>query len=866
MSRRLKKFLTVAFVLGLVSTGRGAIFDLVTTAPESPPRLTYGLVASPDGQHIYTTNTEDGIAVYRWNAILERIEYAGLEPVADVNFDLAISPDGAHVYVATSTGSLRRIRVLSRDVSTGELTEIQVASAVTSGGTIRDIEFNADGTQVFASQDSTVTVFTRDVATGLLTPLQTLVDGEAGIVGLGAPRSLTASSDGLHVYVGTSGDDAILTFDRDPVTGLLTYVDTLYDTLLAAPIDMRLSSDGEFLYVADAAGIQVMIVFDRDPATGALSLLESHPLQAPITLAMSPAEDFLYAGELSGGVATFSRNAITGSLTSVDNEPIGKVQNISITADGANLFTHSDAVVALKRDAVTGEVEVRHVLPGADNALETLVSPDLSFVYTIDGTSILTFSRDPATEEMTLVGGAQNELFGAELNNTAAGVLSSDGRHLYTSGVDTLTVFERDAVTGGLTALETHVDDEGGTDGLRTATSLHLSPDQRHLYVGSEGDDAIAVFARDVVTGLLTFVEAEPLIAHGLARPRSPVLSPDGLHLYVAARDSDALAVYSRDAATGALDFLEAYVDGQGGLQHLDATQGVAVSPDGRHVYATSLGDQALVAFDRDPATGTLTLLEVVEGSTAPETHLFTQSVSVALDGSLLFAGGQSVFRRHTNGRVSWIHDLSDGGTLIRQRTDGAIYSFRFRRPSLLDVGFRCAALPVAPCHQAQKSKLAMRDRTPDLKDSLRWTWAKGDAMTIEEIAPNDGNDFALCFYDESASTPTLLYEALAPADQFCTTAGQSNPKECWTANSKIVKYLDRILSPDGLESIKLVPKLQPKSQMKVKGKGVALDLPPAPLNLPLRTQLQSRTGTCWESEFTSAKKNEAGSFSAVAP
>ena len=110
------------------------------------------------------------------------------------------------------------------------------------------------------------------------------------------------------------------------------------------------------------------------------------------------------------------------------------------------------------------------------------------------------------------------------------------------------------------------------------------------------------------------------------------------------------------------------------------------------------------------------------------------------------------------------------------------------------------------------------------------------------------------------------VHEAFAPADQDCKTKTAGSPKPCWAGNTKVAKYKDKQLSPDGIDSVKLVPKPDPKSQMRITAKGFSVAPPAPPLSLPVRAQLQTVNGSCWESEFSSAKKNDPGNFKAVAP
>src|SRR5262249_56156431 len=64
----------------------------------------------------------------------------------------------------------------------------------------------------------------------------------------------------------------------------------------------------------------------------------------------------------------------------------------------------------------------------------------------------------------------------------------------------------------------------------------------------------------------------------------SVALSPDGRHLYAAAFVSNALDVFQRDPASGVLTFVEAQVEGREGVEGMQSPHGAIVSPDGAHV------------------------------------------------------------------------------------------------------------------------------------------------------------------------------------------------------------------------------------------------------------------------------------------
>jgi len=142
----------------------------------------------------------------------------------------------------------------------------------------------------------------------------------------------------------------------------------------------------------------------------------------------------------------------------------------------------------------------------------------------------------------------------------------------------------------------------------------------------------------------LVFVEAhfdEQNGVDGLDQVYSIAQSPDGKHLYAAAMADDALAVFERDSETGQLVFLERLKDGEGGIEDLDGARSVAISPDGDHAYAVAMFDNALTMFARDGASGKLTPIGSasdddpgVDGMAEP------RSVAISPDGKHLYVAG----------------------------------------------------------------------------------------------------------------------------------------------------------------------------------------------------------------------------------
>jgi hypothetical protein len=160
------------------------------------------------------------------------------------------------------------------------------------------------------------------------------------------------------------------------------------------------------------------------------------------------------------------------------------------------------------------------------------------------------------------------------------------------------------------------------------------------VYATGYYDDAIAIFSRNSSTGALTYVELKKDGVGGvdaLSTPYGVAVTPDGNHVYATGYYDDGIAVFSRNSSTGALTYVELEKDGVGGVDGLGGVKYVAISPDGLHVYAAGYVDKAVAVFE-------------IVSATAPGSP-----TSVSATGG--------------NGRVtvSWTPPASNGGASITQ-------------------------------------------------------------------------------------------------------------------------------------------------------------------------------------------------------
>jgi DNA-binding beta-propeller fold protein YncE len=210
---------------------------------------------------------------------------------------------------------------------------------------------------------------------------------------------------------------------------------------------------------------------------------------------------------------------------------------------------------------------------------------------------------------------------------------------------------------------------------LGDASALALSPDGKFLYVASGTQSAITGYAVGLdgsltrLAGSAGCIAAAPLEGPGscqddndLRSPSALAVSPDGKNLYVTAGGAPgAIMVLARNTVTGALakdgDAGFCIVDGNsagscGAGHDLADAAGVAISPDGAHVFVAATGG-GITAYNRSATDGSITPVAIngcIHGAAAPASDCQdghdldgATAVAVTADGrTLLVTAGTS--------------------------------------------------------------------------------------------------------------------------------------------------------------------------------------------------------------------------------
>ncbi len=275
---------------------------------------------------------------------------------------------------------------------------------------------------------------------------------------------------------------------------------------------------------------------------------------------------YLFAAGASGNkVTAFSVNASDGLLTLVDtrNEvTLSSPTGIAVDSSGGNLF-----------------------VTNSGNSGAAAIS-----VYTLNtNTGVLTSAGTVAA------------------SGSPSGIATSaDGKHVYAAGTSggsgQLRAF---SIQSG--ASLSAVGGSPFTVGT-TPRGVAVDPKGRFVYVANSVSGSITVFQRDAGTGALTAVTPQ---ATG-SQPQGIAVDPGGRWLYVANAGSAQLSVYSIDATNGALTQVEVKT-------LANAPYDLAVDPRGTHVYAVFNGSNQIASYQINTGTGALTEISGSPWSTGLE-------------------------------------------------------------------------------------------------------------------------------------------------------------------------------------------------------------------------------------------------------
>jgi 6-phosphogluconolactonase (cycloisomerase 2 family) len=321
-----------------------------------------GIALSHDGRYAYATgNNDDALTVFDRNLKSGKLSYLqSFEDrwgflYQDQARSVVVSPDDRFVYLAGFGDDA--IIIYQRDAETGELTNIgQIVDGegdVTLNGP-QDLAMSPSGDMLYAATDpgNALIVLDRDIETGALSMMVSLIDGTGPMTNLGGSYAVALSPDGYTVYVAAIDDDAVTIFHWS--AGTIDYYGAVVDGQgdvdgLDGANDVVVSPDNRYVYVASrednaVAYFYVSSAFGHLSYRGMVAYGDGGAIMMskPRALAISPDGMYLYVVSQNGGsVTVFRRDISTGELTHIGHRHLYETGLFGLeTANGIALSPH----------------------------------------------------------------------------------------------------------------------------------------------------------------------------------------------------------------------------------------------------------------------------------------------------------------------------------------------------------------------------------------------------------------------------------------------------------------------------------------------------------------------------------------------
>ena len=316
--------------------------------------------------------------------------------------------------------------------------------------------------------------------------------------------------------------------------------------------------------------------------------------------------------------------------------------------------TRANVIHAARFDPLTGRLSPLGQVAALEGPTWLIPDPKARVIYAVneignDGKAeggVTSLAYDPQTAKLTVL--------------NRVGAVGGGATHL-TIDAPSRTLFVSNFGTGHVAAIPFGVDghlapatssfQEVGSGPNPRQVSAHahgtaLDPSGRYLLSADVGADRIFVYRFDRAGRRLVHDPAADLATPPGTGPRHLVFSPNGRFVYAVSELSVETLAYRWDARRGRLEPLQTLAGKSPGAPPTSQGGEIAISRDGRFLYATVRGEDVLVVYAVDSASGRLTEVQrIPAGAKVPWYIAFDPS-----QRWLLMAGNPSttvrVFKR----------------------------------------------------------------------------------------------------------------------------------------------------------------------------------------------------------------------------
>jgi 6-phosphogluconolactonase len=294
------------------------------------------------------------------------------------------------------------------------------------------------------------------------------------------------------------------------------------------------------------------------------------------------------------------------------------------------------------------------------------ISPNQGFLYAVSegqtraSSMVSAFRIDPSSGALGLINQRYSDGAGpcyVAVDHRGMNVLVAN----YGSG--SVSVFP--IVLGGLGPMSASIQDYGSSVNPQRQAGPHAhcivtDANDRYAFVCDLGLDKVMIYNFDPSAGTLAANNPPFIMTQPGAGPRHIAFHPNGLFAYVINEMASTLTAYAYDAGTGVLREIETQPLLPKFFMGQNTAAEVAVHPSGNFVYASNRGDDSIIAFACDPATGRLRFIQrIPSGGRTP------RNFEIDPTGEFLLAANQNsgnVVVFHIDGRTG---QLSPTGIIV---------------------------------------------------------------------------------------------------------------------------------------------------------------------------------------------------------
>ncbi len=549
-------------------------------------------------------------------------------------YNLKMSNDNNYIYITSYNHNV--FYIYKRNPATGAMTYFQTVQNGVDGvqGLLdtRTFEISHDDKFLYVLCNSSLVVFLRNTSTGLVTYLTTYTNGVGGINGMGQNYSITIPPDDRSVYTVSYIDSSLTTFSRDTSSGLLTYVNNIkingnwINGGIYSSSTMISTKNDLILTCYWGSSVKTYL---RNPLTSAISYHKSYNSGQGATIdglalvsnsAVSPDNKNVYTISKYDGISIFTRSDTLGKLTFTgvikENETINGItdaKSILITPDNKYVYVSSnidDAIAVFGRDTSNGRLNFIQTIynnqggvNGLDGATSIAMSPDSAFIYVGSSDGIAIFTYNSINGSLGFVEFIDFfPLFGVSLSIEQIKI-SNDGYYLFaiTLNNNDIYMFKRNISTGHLTRLAKYVNN------YYKLKSFDISHDSKNLYAIFNSSNYIKCYSIDQANDTMYSIQGLNSDINHIEMTRNPCIvsvCSDDRFVFVASLDSSAINIFQRDPLDGKLTLFKSYREHGTNCEGLDGINSASYSPDKKNVYFTSNVEYGIAAYRIDACLG----------------------------------------------------------------------------------------------------------------------------------------------------------------------------------------------------------------------------------------------------------------------